>query len=36
MEDSLYMLLTDAEARSAEDVEKRLKNEFTAGAPWFD
>lgn len=36
MEESLYTLLTDANARAANDVEQHLQNEFTAGAPWFD
>lgn len=36
MEASLYTLLTDAQARSTQEIEKRLQDEFIAGAPWFD
>jgi hypothetical protein len=36
MEETLYTLLTDADARTIENVEQRFSEEFSAGAPWFD
>lgn len=36
MEDTAFTLLTDADARSAEDVETHLQAELSAGTPWFD
>lgn len=36
MEKTIHTLLTDADMRSTEDVEKQLQAELSAGAPWFN
>lgn len=36
MEETVYAILTDTDARDAESIEQRLSQELTVGAPWFD
>lgn len=36
MENTLYTILTDADARNAEDVEHHLARDFSVGYFWFD
>ena len=36
MEETLYTLLTDVDARSTDAVDQRLAEQVSLGAPWFD
>lgn len=36
MDSAMQAILTDAQARDAQEVETRLSEELGAGAPWFD
>ena len=36
MEQALYTLLTDVEARDAEKLDIQLSQELSVGAYWFD
>lgn len=36
MADTLYLLLTDADARDADEVEQHLSADMSVGYFWFD
>lgn len=36
MQDTLFNVLTNEQARSENNVQNQLDQEFAAGAPWFD
>lgn len=36
MIDTLFSLLTNEEARSADDVEAKLAQDASAGTPWYN
>lgn len=35
MEQTLFAILTNEQARDEEEIEESLDREFSAGAPWF-
>ncbi len=36
MEETLYAIVTDSDARSETAVEQQLAEQLSAGTPWFD
>jgi hypothetical protein len=36
MKNTLFAILTDADARESTQVAANLSEEFSAGAPWFN
>lgn len=36
MDATIQAILTDAQVRDAQEVEARMSEELSAGAPWFD